>query len=61
MLPPFCCNTSSDPSSMKRQYQQRKHAMLSIWRDGVERQLAALNAAIDMLEQQINRESHQPD
>ena len=48
-------------AEMKRKHQQRKHAMLSMWRDGVERQLSALNAAIDTLEQQMNRTSNQPD
>ena len=61
MLPPFCCTSSTDMAGMKRQHQRRKHAMLSMWRDGVERQLAALNAAIDTLEQQINRSSNQAD
>ncbi|MDB4659498.1 MAG: hypothetical protein ACJ0GX_08060 [Parasynechococcus sp.] len=61
MLPPFCCTPSTDMAGMKRQHQQRKHAMLSMWRDGVERQLSALNAAIDTLEQQMNRTSNQPD
>ena len=59
MLPPFCCPPSMDMAGMKRQHQQRKHAMLSMWRDGVERQLSALNAAIDTLEQQMNRTSNQ--
>ena len=48
-------------AGMKRQHQQRKHAMLSMWRDGVERQLSALNAAIDTLEQQMNRSANQAD
>ncbi|MDP7999435.1 MAG: hypothetical protein RAK19_07205 [Synechococcus sp. SP1 MAG] len=61
MLPPFCCPPSMDMAGMKRQHQQRKHAMLSMWRDGVERQLSALNAAIDTLEQQMNRTSNQAD
>ncbi len=30
--------------------------MLTFWRDGVERQLAALNAAISTLEQQMARD-----
>jgi hypothetical protein len=30
--------------------------MLQFWRDGVERQLAAVNAAISTLEQQIVRD-----
>ncbi len=61
MLPPFCCPPSMDMAGMKRQHQQRKHAMLTMWRDGVERQLSALNAAIDTLEQQMNRTSNQAD
>ena len=61
MLPPFCCSPSTDMDGMKRQHQQRKHAMLSMWRDGVERQLSALNAAIDTLEKQMNRTSNQTD
>lgn len=31
--------------------------MLSFWRDGLERQLAALNAAISTLEGQIQRDN----
>jgi len=31
--------------------------MLSFWRDGIERQLAALNAAISTLEAQMARDS----
>lgn len=30
--------------------------MLSFWRDGLERQLAAINAAIGTLEQQMQRD-----
>ncbi len=32
--------------------------MLTFWRDGLERQLSAINAAISTLEQQIERDSH---
>jgi hypothetical protein len=32
--------------------------MLSFWRDGVERQLAAVNAAISTLEQQMQRDAN---
>ncbi len=31
--------------------------MLTFWRDGLERQLSAINAAISTLEQQIERDS----
>lgn len=55
MLPPFCAG-STDPLAMRRPYQQRKLAMLTFWRDGLERQLAAINASISTLEQQIQRD-----
>jgi hypothetical protein len=57
MLPPFCCNSSSDYDSKRRHHQQRKMAMLTFWRDGLERQLSAINAAIGTLEQQIDRDA----
>ena len=39
-----------------RRYQERKLRMMSFWRDAIERQLAALNAAISTLEQQMHRD-----
>ena len=61
MFPPIgCCpGVSCDPSdvrSSRRRYQDRKLRMLSFWRDGLERQLAAINAAISTLEQQMQRD-----
>ena len=58
MLPLFgCCpGGGSDPDSCRRSYQERKLRMLTFWRDGVERQLAALSAAITTLEQQMSRD-----
>lgn len=41
----------------RRRHQQRKLQMLTFWRDGLERQLAALNAAISTLEAQIRRDA----
>ena len=35
-------------------------AMLTFWRDGLERQLAAVTAAMDTLQRQIDRDA-QPD
>ncbi len=35
-------------------------AMLTFWRDGLERQLAAINAAISTLQQQIDRDAQTP-
>jgi len=57
MLPPFCCDGSSDSTSRRRHHQERKMAMLSFWRDGLERQLAAINASIDTLKKQMERDS----
>ena len=58
MFPPFCCDSSSNPSQRHRQHQERKLAMLRSWRDGLERQLAAINASINTLKEQMERDSH---
>ena len=34
--------------------------MLTFWRDGLERQLAAINASISTLEQQMRRDPIEP-
>ncbi|QPN64001.1 sigma factor SigF [Synechococcus sp. CBW1004] len=61
MMPPMgCCRGGEEGLAFRRRHQQRKLQMLSFWRDGLERQLAALNAAISTLEAQIQRDS-QPD
>ena len=52
---PGCC--WSEPETAPYQFQQRKLHMLKGWRDAVERQLAAANAAIATLEQQIERDA----
>lgn len=57
MLPPFCCSTSSDHASLRRQHQERKLSMLRFWRDSAERQMAALNAAIQTLQEQMDRDA----
>jgi len=41
-----------------RRHQQRKMRMLTFWRDAVERQLAAINASISTLQQQIERDAN---
>ena len=56
MLPPFCCS-DAERKAMRRQHQERKLSMLTFWRDGLERQLAALNASISTLESQIQRDA----
>jgi len=58
MLPPFLC-TASSGSDWRQLHQKRKLEMLQFWRDGLERQLAAINASISTLEGQISRDSSQ--
>ena len=58
MMPPLgCCSGTGDGQDFRRRHQQRKLQMLTFWRDGIERQLAALNAAISTLEAQMRRDS----
>jgi hypothetical protein len=57
MFPPFCaCGGGASPGEAHRRHQQRKLSMLRFWRDGLERQLAALDAAISTLQQQMQRD-----
>lgn len=57
MFPPFPCQfTPEEAREARRRHLQRKLHALSFWRDGVERQLAGLQAAISTLEQQIARD-----
>ncbi|MCS5698722.1 sigma factor SigF [Cyanobium sp. FGCU-52] len=57
MFPPlFCCAGPEDGRTGRRRYQERKWQMLAFMRDGLERQLAAVNAAISTLERQMERD-----
>ena len=56
MLPPFFCQSSCESSHWRSHHQQRKLEMLRFWRDGLERQLAAVTAAMTTLEGQIQRD-----
>ena len=56
MLPPFFCQPSCESSSWSSHHQQLKLEMLRFWRDGLERQLAAVTAAMTTLEGQIQRD-----
>ena len=59
MLPPFVCGGSDESgASGMRRHQERKMRMLTFWRDGVERQLAAINASISTLQQQMERDAN---
>jgi hypothetical protein len=53
---PFSCQIPLDPGAAWSQHQDHKLRLLSAWRDATERRLAALNAAISTLEQQIARD-----
>tara|TARA_Y100001968_G_C19362919_1_gene720805 strand:- start:302 stop:460 length:159 start_codon:yes stop_codon:yes gene_type:complete len=44
-------------SERKRKFQKRRLNLLILIRDGLERRLAGLNASIDTLNQQIERDS----
>ena len=55
MFPPFDCMSCADAEWQQKQ-KSRKLRMLRFWRDGLERQLAAVSAAISTLEQQIERD-----
>ena len=57
MFPPFASFYQVvDGAEAWRQHQSNKLRMLTFWRDASERRLAALNAAISTLEQQIARD-----
>ena len=54
MIPPFaCCSQSDSPETFRRRHQERKLRMLTFWREGLERQLAGLDATISMLKRQM--------
>jgi hypothetical protein len=51
-----CAPATEEPGVRRLRYQERKLRMLTFWRDGLERQLAAVNAAMATLEQQMERD-----
>lgn len=58
MFSPFvcCAPLAEDPGVRHLRYQEGKLRMLTFWRDGLERQLAAVTAAMATLEQQMERD-----
>ena len=50
------CPFGEESASSRRRHQERKLRLLSAWRDGLERQLAAVNAAMATLERQMERD-----
>jgi hypothetical protein len=56
MFPPFIgCGDPESVQRLRRRHQERKLQTMTFWRDGLERQLAALNAAISTLERQMGQ------
>ena len=56
MFPPFIgCSDPETVQRLRRRHQERKLQTMTFWRDGLERQLAALNAAISTLERQMGQ------
>ena len=51
-----CCGSDAFSEESRARHQRRKLMMLKVWRDAVERQLAAVNASISTLEQQMQRD-----
>lgn len=51
---PFCMFPNAE---QRRQYQEQKLEMMKACRNALETRLAALNAAISSVEQQLNQES----
>ncbi len=56
MFYPFCCPPSPEA---RRQHQQFKLDMMKAFRDSLETRLAAMNAAISTVEQQIRQDSEE--
>jgi hypothetical protein len=56
MFFPFCCAPSPEA---RRQHQQFKLDMMKAFRDSLETRLAAINAAISTVEQQMRQDSEE--
>jgi hypothetical protein len=60
MFPRLCeCADPAAAAAYRRRHQERKLSVLRFWRDGLERQLAALDAAISTLQRQMDRDAEQ--
>ncbi len=55
MLPADCTSTMSSFSNRKKIYMQRKLEMMMMFRDSLERRVAAVNATITKLTEQIDK------
>ena len=51
------CSSNDTAHKRKRNYQNRKLELLKLYRDSLERRIASINASIEVLEKQIDRDS----
>tara|TARA_Y100001968_G_scaffold321506_1_gene356011 strand:+ start:3532 stop:3717 length:186 start_codon:yes stop_codon:yes gene_type:complete len=51
------CQSTGDSDSRKKLFQKKKLEMLTYFKDSLERRTAAVNASIETLKQQIERET----
>ena len=51
------CSSTMEYSERKKSFQKRRLNLLIFIRDGIERRLAGINASIDTLNQQIERDT----
>ncbi len=56
MLISDLCSPSVDSSSRRTRFHQRKLEVMRLFRDSLERRLASVNASIETIENQINRD-----
>lgn len=54
------CGSTSCGNTSRQEYQERKLKFLKWMRDDLETRLAGLNAAIETIERQMNREGQSP-
>jgi hypothetical protein len=59
-LPLGICSGLEEGGDVRQRLQERKLRRLTLWRDAIERQLAAVNASISTLEQQMVRDRPEP-
>ena len=53
------CSSNDSPHKRKLNYQNKKLELLKLYKDSLERRIAAINASIEVLEQQINKHNEQ--
>ncbi len=51
------CTSNDTADKRKRNYQNRKLELLKLYKDSLERRIASINASIEVLEKQIDRDN----